>query len=184
MQRPQLRVIHAALVVGICLFAGCIKTTEQEDATLYTFDSWVAPTAILVSIAAIPLGWALRKRIARLGYGLLILGPIFLIMSPSLLTDRVKVDPQHFEARYGFWWAPNERNVRFDELREIRIKVTESRTRRGGKKKDYSLDCVKKTGETVNVALGTIMQEAAGEIVGNAQASGVPVLGLENVTEK
>jgi len=122
------------------------------------------------------VGWVLRGWSARLGWGLVIMCPLLLVgMVPGLATDYVRIDPNGFECRYGFWFAPKQHAVRFDDLREIRWVETERRTRRGGTQIDIDLLCMQKDGRQQKVDVGDLMKQAVNEILENADARGVPI---------
>ena len=165
----------AAALVLVC--AGCVKKAVNGESLTYSFDIWVLPTIVLSSLVAIPIGYLLRKKVARLGWALMILGPFGLLMSPTFMSDYAKVDADHFETSYGFWFAPSKYNVRFDELANIELETVIGRGRRGSKTRSHYMNLNYKSGKTSRVALGTVMKPASNEILQRAEAKGVPVTG-------
>ena len=72
-----------------------------------------------VLLAATVVGFVVRRRVARLGWVMLIMGPLLaLVMAPGFLLDYVRVDRQGFDARYGFWFAPRVFHIKFADLRQ------------------------------------------------------------------
>jgi hypothetical protein len=112
-----------------------------------------------------------------MGIGLLILSIVLAaLVFPAMILDKVRVDAQHFETHYGFWFAPSKHNVRFDDLREMKLVTYEQRTRRGGRRSKQKLVCIHKSAAPQDtVHLGTLVKEAAPEILRRAAESGVTI---------
>lgn len=154
--------------------AGCIQKTVRGDVSTYGFESWVVLGLAFGGVVAAPAGWLLRKRIARLGYGLLILGPIAtLLIAPVMWTDRVIVDSNHFE-RSSAMPGSNNQSVRFDEVQALHY---HSRVERSGRRssRKYYLDVTRKDGQVQSISLGTLFQEAIGEIFERASDKGIQI---------
>jgi hypothetical protein len=158
---------------ALCL-AGCYERSVEGAASVYSFADWVRVLAIVVGLAGVPAGWLLRRWGDRLGFVLMGLSPILLIIVvPGLFMDRVVVDAEHFEARYGFWFAPSDHRVRFDDLQLMRyVRVEDSRGRGS-----YQLECQTRQGDVVTVHAGDLVSKAVPEILDRARARGVPVAG-------
>ena len=172
------RAAAASLAVLVLLTAGgCVDRTVKGDATTYDYSWWVPVVTLLSALAAFPLGLVLRKRSTRMGGGLLVVSPVLaFLVFPMLLLDKVRVDAQHFEDRYGIWFAPSTHNVRFDDLREIRLVTYQERTRRGGRTTKQKLVCIHKDAAPQDtVQLGTLVKEAAPEILRRAGEHGVTI---------
>jgi len=170
------------MVIGLALFVGgCIDRDVKGDTVSYDYAWWVPVLTLLAALVAFPAGLVLRKRSGRIGWGLMILSPFLAILIfPGMLLDKVKIDSQHFETRYGFWFAPTKANVPFDDLVELRLVTYQERTRRGGRQTKQKFVCIHKSAapkETVH--LGTLVKEAAGDIIERAQAKGVTVTETE-----
>ena len=171
------------LSVGVLLLtgAGCIQKRVEGDQTVFAFERWVQIGVILIGLLALPAGWFLRRRSARLGYGLIIAGPLALIfLAPMLFSDEVRIDDRHFESRHGFWWSPTTHVVAFDDLSQIHLRVEVKQGRRG-KSYSYYFDGRKKSGGQETVPLGDLMKEAAVEILVRAKANNIPITGLEQL---
>jgi len=154
--------------------AGCIQRTVRGDVSTYGFEMWVVLGIAVGGIVAAPAGWFLRKRVARLGYALLILGPIATIfIAPTMWTDRVVVDSEHFE-RTSAMPGSNNQSVRFDDVRSLHY---HSRVERSGRRssRKYYLDVNQKSGQVQTISPGTLFQEAMGEIFERAAAKGIAV---------
>jgi hypothetical protein len=176
---PQLR--RPILLRGLCIVlsalmlltaSGCYERTTQGDQAIYHFAWWLGPAVIVGAILAVPAGWALRKVSERFGFALMILGPVLLVMvAPAMFSDRVVVDKDHFEARYGIWFSPSVHSIRFDDLREIRYVKT--RGARG--RTNWQLHCITKGGETRAVSAGDLVRQTVPEILDRARAKGLQV---------
>ena len=172
------RLAAVSIATGILLGAGgCVDTTVSGDATTYDYSWWVPLVTLVSSLVAFPIGLVMRKRSGRIGGGLMVMSPVLaFLVFPMLLLDKVKVDAQHFEDRYGFWFAPSRHNVRFDDLKEIRLVTYQQRTRRGGRTTKQKLVCIHKNAGTQDtVQLGTLVKEAAPEILRRAGERGVTI---------
>ena len=170
------RLAAASLVLLLCA-TGCIDRDVSGDQTTYDYAWWVPATLLLVSVVAFPAGLFLRRHSGRMGIGLMILSPILAVLIfPATILDKVKVDSQHFETHYGFWFSPSKHNVRFDDLSEMRLVTYETRTRRGGRRQKQKLVCVHKSPAPQDtVELGTLVKEAAPEILRRAAERGVAI---------
>jgi hypothetical protein len=162
-------------VAGLALLttSGCYERVARGDQSVYQFAWWMGPAVIAGGILGVPAGWFLRRVNERWGFVLMVLGPVLLILvAPAMFSDRVVVDPDHFEARYGIWFRPSVHSIRFDDLREIRyVKVKGARGRT-----DYQLNCITKAGETRVVHAGDLVRNTVPEILARAKAKGVPVV--------
>lgn len=154
--------------------AGCIQRSARGDVSTYGFETWVVLGIALGGIVAAPAGWFLRKRTARFGWALLILGPIAAIfIAPSMWTDRVVVDSEHF-ARSSAMPGSNNQSIRFDDVSALHYRSKVERSGRRSSRK-YYLDVTQKSGQVQTISLGTLFQEAIGEIFERAAAKGIPV---------
>ena len=172
------RIGMVAAVIGLALFAGgCVDRDVSGDTVTYDYAWWVPVLSLVAALVAFPVGLVLRKRSGRFGWGLMIVAPILAILVfPAMLLDKVKVDSNHFETHYGFWFAPTKHNVRFDDLVELRLVTYQERTRRGGRQTKQKFLCIYNSAAAKDtVQLNTLVKEAAEEIVRRAQAKGVTV---------
>lgn len=176
MSTPRRSTLSRCLVLIVVLAAGCYNRVVQGDETVYSFAGWVGALVILGGLVAFPVGLLISQRSWR-GYIIVVGGPLIaLLVGPSMYTDRVKVDEQHFECRYGFWWSPSIFNIRFDDLRHIEWETEVKTSRRGGQEYNYFLLCVYKDGRRDKVAVGTLMRQAVEEILQRARERSVPIL--------
>ena len=167
--------LSVLVTVSLSLCAGgCVERTVNGDEVGYGYSWWVPVVVLLVALVALPLGLVTRRRSARFGWGVMILAPILaIVVFPAMILDKVKVDSEHFEAHYGFWFAPSRPSVRFDDLRELRHVTYKERGRRGRMSTKHKLLCVHKDGHQETVALGDLLRRAEPDIDERAQARGV-----------
>jgi hypothetical protein len=166
----------AGLLLMLCAsLAGCVEQATANDTTVFRFERWLPLTVLAASLAGLPLAWLIRTKIARLGYGLLILIPIMLVVVvPGLWGDRVSVDHDGFSLKTGFWFSPTRCDVRFDEVQTIRHVSYIERGRRGDVRK-YKLIVQSRRGHTQSVPSGDLMRYAVPTILETAQDRGIDV---------
>lgn len=164
-----------AVLVGaltLCLLSGCYERVVQGNQAIYRFAWWMGPLLIIGGFLGFPLGWFVRRWNRRVGFVMMILAPLLLFLAaPGMYSDYVLIDDDHFEARYGFWFHPNEHNLRFADLREIQYVPV--RDRKGRKK--YELHCITKAGQVVVVHAGDLVKNTVPEILERAKARGVAI---------
>jgi hypothetical protein len=171
---------RGALVVAVSMLVilggGCVDRTVKGDEVGYGYSWWVPVVELLGAMAALPQGLVTRRRSSRFGWGLMILAPLLaLVVFPAMILDRVKVDSEHFEAHYGFWFAPSRPSVRFDDLRELRHVTYKQRGRRGRVTTKHKLVCFHLDGQQETVALGDLLRRAEPDIIERAQAKNVAI---------
>ncbi len=170
---PARRAVALVSVLSLVLVSGCYERVSQGNQAIYRFAWWMGPAVIVGGILGMPIGWFLRSVNKKWGFALMVLSPLALILvAPAMYSDRVVVDDQHFEAKYGIWFKPNEQSVRFDDLREIRYMATKGNRGRV----NYSLHCITKTGETRIVPAGDLVKNTVPEILEKAEAKGVNIV--------
>jgi hypothetical protein len=162
------------LIAILLACAGCIQRTEHGDVSTYGFETWILVGTAVGGVVAAPVGWLLRKRIARLGYALLILGPLVVfLLVPTMWTDRVIVDSNHFERSSAMPGSSNQ-SIPFGEVLAMRYhSAVEKSGRRSSRK--YYLDVTRKDGQVQTITLGSLFQEAIKEIFRRAAAKGIKV---------
>jgi hypothetical protein len=117
---------------------------------------------MLGGVAAFLVGWKFRTTSARFGWGLLILGPVAAIFfAPSLFRDRATLDDTSFSLRTGIWGLTSVHEVKFDELKQVRIVSEEVRGRRGRRRTNFYLLCERNDGTTAKVPVNNRVAEAA-----------------------
>ena len=162
------------LIAILFACAGCIQRTEHGDVSTYGFETWIMLATAVGGVVAAPVGWLLRKRSTRLGYGLLILGPLAVFfLVPVMWTDRVIVDSNHFE-RSSAMPGSNNQSIRFDDVLAMHYHSAVERSGRRSSRK-YYLDVTRKDGPVQTITLGTLLQEAIKEILGRSVAHGIKV---------
>ena len=168
--------IVAALIL-LATFAGCVRQTTDGATTTFRYETWVPPSVLLAGIAAAPLGWQLRKRSARFGWGLVIAGPLAaFVLAPSLFRDRVTLADDGFHVRTGLWGLSAVHDVKFDEVRTLRI-ISETTTNRRGRKTNYFFLCEMKHGGSVKVPVNNEVSKAAAEpILRRVAARRIPII--------
>jgi hypothetical protein len=160
-------------VLILFLLSGCYERVAQGNQAIYRFAWWMGPLIIVGGILGFPLGWIVRRWSRRVGFVLMFLSPILVLFAaPDMYSDRVLIDDDHFEARYGFWFSPNEHNVRFADLREIQYVPV--RDRKGRKK--YELHCITKASQVTVVHCGDLVKYTVPEILARAKARGVAIV--------
>ncbi|MBI3861172.1 MAG: hypothetical protein HY290_04685, partial [Planctomycetia bacterium] len=151
--------LAAFLLLGL---SGCVKEEVHGSTITVSNELWVPLVTLLGGIVAAPIGWYLREKTARIGWGLLILSPVVVIgFVPSLFLDRAVVDDAHFSLRTGIWGLTAVHDVKFSELSRVRLISEESRGRRGSKRTNYYLLCERKDGTSAKVPLGNKVAETA-----------------------
>ena len=170
---PARRMAALIIVPALVVVSGCYERVSQGDQSVYRFAWWLGPAVIAAGILGMPVGWFVRKVNKRWGLALMVLSPFLLIgVAPAMYSDRVVVDDQHFEAKYGMWFSPTEQNVRFDNLSEIHFVAV-----KGNKGRiKYELRCITKAGETSVVPAGDLVKNTVPEILEKAKAKGVNVV--------
>jgi hypothetical protein len=170
-------VVVATVSFALIGISGCIKREADGGTAVYRMENWIIAATALGGILAAPAGWALRKRSARFGWALLILGPLAVVfLVPAMLAERVKVDADHFErtALPG----QDKHDIKFDDLAGIEYKTEQSFSgRRRTTKHVFILTYKQKPPE--RLTLGTLLQAAAPEIAERARAKGVMVQGID-----
>jgi len=158
------------LLLTLVAFTGCVSETKSGDKTIFTLQLWVPLCVILGGAIAAPAGWFLRET-GRIGFGLLILGPLACIFGVSLFTDRAEVDPSSYLVRVGIFGSATH-SGKFDELSQISWDI--KRGRRGSTTR-YMV-CRKKSGDIDQIALGNAIAKPATALIEQyARAKGVPV---------
>lgn len=172
MKTTYARGLFLGLAVVALMLSGCVEKTEEAGRSTYGFAGWVIALVIIGGLVSVPLGWVVRRLSERWGWVLMIVGPIALvIVAPALFLDRVVVDNQHFEARYGFWFAPTTHDLTYADVRSMTVVAVPGR--RGQTK--YELHCALRNGGETVVHVGDLVRYAVPEILTRARAAGVPV---------
>ncbi len=158
------------------ILAGCSTRYVEGDHVTYRFNVFIVLGVGLLSAVALPAGWFLRRFSQRLGFVLMGVGFIVLVLvAPSMWTDRVQVDNDHFECNVGALGG-SPHSIQFNDLKSIRWVEIETEGR--GRHMTYFLDCVRSSGSTERVPVGDLMKEALEEILTRVHDRGIPIEGL------
>ena len=185
LRNPLVKCRWSLLALPLCLVAGCVDRTTDGKTTVYTFSLWILIAAVLGGLAVIAIGFFTRRKEPRWrAYVLMVLGVLAIaILVPMMRADRVEVDDEHFTSTHGLPWDRVRHDVRFDQLREIRVETTITQSRRGGTKKNYTLFCQSKAGGTEKVPVGNVMEGAVGQVLGIAHRKGVQLVGVDELPD-
>lgn len=164
------RVLRLGFAAACLFLAGCYERVQNGDETIYHFAWWTGIMVIVGGIAGFCLGLALRR--IRMAWVLIIACPILLvIVAPAMFFDRVTIDQNHFTARYGFWFAPHVKDVRFGDVQSVQIVEKRDAENRAS----YEMQFRMKSGAVEVLPLGTLVQNARDEIVSVARSHNIPV---------
>lgn len=164
------RLLAGLALVLICLISGCHEHTVEGRQSVYRFAPWVGVSVIAGGLLAVPLGWVLRKWSGKWSFVLILMGPFVLVMvAPSMYLDRVVVDDDHFEVRYGIWWSPSVHNLRFADLQAIHYLTVSGR-------RGYQMQCLGQDKTVTVVHAGDLVRNTVPEILQRARAKGVVVV--------
>jgi len=163
--------------IAVSLLTGCVDREVSGHQAIYRFSEWVGPMVIGLGVIGIALSLLMlkvREKWALPIMLLIMLIPILLIavIAPAIYSDKVLIDDEHFEARYGFWFSPTEQKVWFKNLRRIKY----VQVKRGESRRYYELQCESKTGQTTCVPAGDLVSRTVTEILARAQARNVPIV--------
>ena len=164
----------AALLLPLAL-SGCIREAVEGDTIHVGYEWWVTAGWMVGGLVATPLGWLLRKTWGRIGWGLLIGGPIMLVFAaPTAWMTQAEVSPEGFKIATGFFGTTRHEG-RFDDITMLRQTSEEKRGRRGRKTTSHYLNYDRKSGQPEKFSLGNDVQFRAAElIVAIADEQGIP----------
>jgi hypothetical protein len=167
-----------AIILLAAATSGCVRQIEESGVRHFTYETWLPLVLLVGGIVAAPAGWHLRKSAGRIGWALLIGGPIAALMfAPSMYRDRVTVSADSFAMRTGIWGMSSVHDVNFADVNQMRLIVEESRGRRGRKKLNYYLISEKKDGTVDKAPVNNGVSEAAFPFILEAAAArGVPIV--------
>jgi hypothetical protein len=161
-------------LVLLCV-AGCVTQSTSGDETTVRYSWWLPVTIFLAGLAVIPVGAVLRRHTARLGWGLLIGGPVAaIVFAPMLAFESVTVNDRGFAVRSGFFGRTAAQDVSFIGMRQIQI-MEEMTTGRGARMIDV-LVCQPESGEAIRLPLNNDVKiEGGAAIIVRARVKGIPV---------
>lgn len=170
-----------SLLIGLSFLpvalAGCVKQVTQGSETTFTYELWLPALLLVGGIVAAPAGWALKRHSARLGWVLVILGPILaLLVAPSIYSDQVVVNDDFFRIHTGLWAASNDETIRFADLQSVQVTEETKITRRGKRTSTYLLCNLKGGGQKKIGLSGNLTGSAVVPIVAGIAKHGVPLI--------
>jgi hypothetical protein len=150
------RVILPAAVA--CLISGCTKESQDGDTTIFTYAAWVPGVVLGGGILGTVVGVLIRKSIERLGWALIIGGPVAtFLFAPGLYADKVTISNERFTMRTGFWFAPTVHEVQLGEVSHIEL-TSEKRVGRRGTTTNYYMQCHRRAGNMERVPINDLMK--------------------------
>jgi hypothetical protein len=169
---------RCGLLLAFCclLVTGCVTKSVSESGTTFHYQWWLPIGVFLGGLVAVPGGFGLKGWSERLGWGLIILGPLAaLVLAPSLFFERVFVDKKGFEVHSGIWGMTSTEKVVFDSVQSIRLTQEMSGSRRSRREIEV-LYFDLKTGSATRFPLNNdIKIEAAKQIVETVAGLGIPL---------
>lgn len=170
------RLRQIGLLLGAACLSGCIRKETQGDLSIYTFETWVGASIIVVGLAVTVGAILFRKSGAGAWITAVVALVLTIVLAPMMFMDFVKVDKEHLESNWGFWFAPSKHDIRFDDVAKVDYTKEVKRGRRGRKNTTYFLIFTKKSGEQLKVAAsGELMTAASDDIVSSLSAKGLHV---------
>lgn len=166
--------LGASLLV---LISGCVRESVDGDRQQFTYELWLSGLVLVGGIVAIPAGLALRKRIPRLGWSLLIGGPLAAFgFAPSLFFEKVTLNDKTLHVQSGIWGMTAIHSVSLDDLKSVRLIVEHSTGRKGRKVQKYYLMCDLKSGGSSKIPVNNNVTEAAApHFIQRVRERGIPV---------
>jgi hypothetical protein len=147
--------------IVVLTLSGCVRETTEGETRVFTYETWVPASVLLGGMAAGVAGWFLRSVTNRLGWGLLIAGPILAILfGPSLFMDRASIDSKSLSIRTGIWGMTATHEVNLDKLKQVRLVSEEKTGRRGRKRTEYFMLCELTDGTSAKVPVNNSISEA------------------------
>ena len=168
------------LMLLVAMASGCVRESNNGDAHRFGYELWITGLVFLGGLIATPVGWFLKDTTGRLGWALLILGPIAALgIAPSMFLDHVEVRPDGFSRHSGIYGMTANAEVKFADVNHMHLSTVEECGRRGRKVMRTYLMWEMKDGSTVKLPAGNSGVEAAAQsIVDAADQAGVQMVGI------
>lgn len=189
--RTQMWLARLSICMGVILLIvlkfwglGSIETTTDGPAKIYhqspTAIIFPFMLAVIISIVGIVYLLQPRRLYRVISVVLFSIAVIFLVtVVPIPFFHRVVVTDQYFSQRIGYWFAPNEQMLRFDQLLYLHVVSDSNAQNLRTDKLQYVLECrLKPKGNIVTIPLQDLMKKALPEIYIQAAKKGV-VIGYE-----
>jgi hypothetical protein len=161
------------LLACLCLaISGCYERKLQGDVTTFRYAPWMQAFVIVGGLSLVAAAWYLRKRWRKGALFCALMSPFVLfLIAPSMLTNYVLLDSEHFEAKYGPWWTDEVHSIQFKDCKEVRyIHVVED-----GKSKGNAIKFIKHDDCDMIVPSGNLVRFTVGQTQATAQRAGVKV---------
>lgn len=173
--KPTVRL--SLLTLATLALTGCTTERVEGETTVFTFAWWLPLLILAGGVLAAGIGVLIRQN--RYGWILIIGGPIAAIFfAPSLWSDKVTLDRDHFTQRTGLWFAPRFQEVAFTDISRIDLTAETRRTRRGRSTSLYMI-CHRKGGEDAKIPINDLMKRgAAARILATAADHGIQITDL------
>ncbi len=173
--RRALRI--GVLALPIALLAGCVKETTDGSNSTFRYELWVPLAVFFGGVAAAPLGWAIRRRIRRIGWIMVLGGPFLSIfVAPCVFCDQVSLGRDGFWVQTGFWGMETHQ-VKYDQIQAFKV-LQETRSTRSGPRTDTFYLFEMKAGVPVKIGVNDdLTRTAAPLILARVTARGIPVEG-------
>ena len=160
-----------------CLISGCTKESQEGDTTIFTYAAWVPGVVLGGGILGTVAGVLIRKSIARLGWALIIGGPVAaFIFAPGLYSDKIAVSHDRFTMRTGFWFAPTVHELQLGDVAHVEL-TSEKRVGRRGTSTSYFMQCFRKAGNMEKVPINDLMKQGPlDKVLEIMNARGIPIV--------
>ena len=160
-----------------CLISGCTKESQDGDTTIFTYAAWVSGVVLGGGILGTVVGVLIRKRVERLGWALIIGGPVAtFIFAPGLYSDKITVNNDRFTMHTGFWFSPTLHEVQLGEVSQVEL-TAEKRVGRRGTSTSYYMQCYRKAGNMEKVPINDLMKQGPlDKVLGIMNGRGIPIV--------
>ena len=172
----RMRVLVCGLLLFLVTTTGCVRESVDGDVHSFTNELWISASILLAGVLAGVGGWFFRK--TKYGWAAMIAGPIAaLLFAPSIFLDHATVDDSSFKVNTGIWGLTAVHEVKFDEVRAIKIISEVVSGRRGRKSTNYYLLCSKTEGGDAKIPVNNrVCEEAAKLFLERASEKGIIIL--------
>lgn len=172
---PRRAVLFAASLLALSA-TGCVRETVDGSVTRIGYELWMTALWVVAGLVAVPAGWVLRPNSPRIGWPLLIAGPILLFgVAPTAALTTGEINDEGFAVRSGVWGATAGGEAKFADVSALRQTSEKTTGRRGRKKTTYYLNYDLKTGGSGKISLGNdVAFRTAERIIEVGTSKGIP----------